>query len=302
MPVLYNLREYHRPNDLDEAIRLVQRKEIKTIALAGGIGVVGEGGPDIEAVVDLSNLGLDFIEYENNTLLLGAMVRIEALVEELGYVASGLLAETARRVAGANVRNVATLGGLLASGNIHSPLSVALAAMKARVKLYGQAGEMSFWTDLASDVCLRGLDGQLITAVTIRMPDGVIGAGYQQVARTPADQPIVCAASVAYHTADGTIETSTGIGGLLCNRLISITHTFEDNDHSLVDETLFGQITPDRTSETAYLSDFLGSAEYRRHIAPILAQRALNIALDRLGGGSWRAWAGGDDKGRQEKV
>ncbi|MBN1427807.1 MAG: FAD binding domain-containing protein [Anaerolineae bacterium] len=282
MPVLYNLREYHRPDDLDEAVRLLQRKEIRTIPLAGGIGVVGEGSSEIEAVVDLSALSLDFIEYENNTLFLGAMVRIEALVEELGYLADDLLAETARHVAGLNVRNVATLGGLLASGNIHSPLSVALAAMKARVKLYGQAGEMLFWSDLAGEVCLNGLRGRLITTITIKLPDGLIGAGYRQVARTPADQPIVCAASIAYHTAEGMIETSTCIGGLLGNRLIVIEHTFDHDNLAAAAETPFGPIVPERTAEALYLSDFLGSAEYRRHIAPILAQRARNLALSKL--------------------
>lgn len=282
MPALYNLREYHRPTDLDEAIRLLQRKGIRTVALAGGVGVIGEGAREIEAVVDLGDLGLDFIDYANNILLLGAMVRIQALVKELGYVASGLLAETARRVASLNVRNAATLGGLLASGNIHSPLSVALAAMKARVKLYGKPGEMPFWSDMASEVCLKGLKGQLITAVTIRLPDGVIGSGYQQVARTPADQPIVCAASVAYHASNDTIETSTSIGGLLNNRLISVNHTIGSGDLSAAAEGMIGPIIPERTSETLYLSNPLGSAEYRRQIAPILAQRARSMALSHI--------------------
>lgn len=282
MPALYNLREYHRPADLDEAIRLLQRKKIKTVALAGGVGVVGEGKPDIEAVVDLSDLGLDFIDYANNMLLMGAMVRIQALVDELGYAAGGLLAETARRVAGLNVRNAATLGGLLASGNIHSPLSVALAALKARVKLYGQAGEMLFWSDLAGEVCLKGLKGRLITAVTVRLPDGVIGSGYQQVARTAADQPIVCAASVAHHAGNGSVETSTSIGGLLSNRLITISQTITDGDRSTATNDLLGKAIPDRTPETAYLSDFLGSAEYRRSMAPIVAQRAFTSALEKL--------------------
>jgi CO/xanthine dehydrogenase FAD-binding subunit len=283
VPILYNLREYHRPADLDEAIRLLQRKEPNTVALAGGIGVVGEGRPGIEAVVDLSDLGLDFIDYANNMLLLGAMVRIRALVDELGYAAGGLLAETARRVAGLNVRNAATLGGLLASGNIHSPLSVALTALKARVKLYGQAGEMLFWSDLASEVYRKGLKGRLITAVTVRLPDGIIGNGYQQVARTAADQPIVCAASVAYHAGNGIVETSTSIGGLLCNRLITINQTVTEGDISTATDALLSKVIPDRTPETAYLSDFLGSAEYRRSIAPIMAQRAFTSALGKLG-------------------
>jgi CO/xanthine dehydrogenase FAD-binding subunit len=263
MPVLYNLREYHRPDDLEEAARLLRRREIKTVALAGGVGVVGEGSPAVEAVVDLSALGLDFIEQQGSVLRLGAMVRLQTLVEKLGDLAGGLLADTARQVAGANVRNAATLGGLLASGDIHSPLSVALAALKARAQIHGQPDE-PLWVDLASDVRIHGLEGQLITAVVIGQIDAIAGAGYEQVARTPADHPIVCAASVAYRST----ETSTCIGGLLRDRLITA-----------IGGTKIGQIVPQDMPESAYLSDFLGGAEYRRHVAPILAQRALNSAL-----------------------
>jgi CO/xanthine dehydrogenase FAD-binding subunit len=283
MPALYNLREYHRPSDLDEAIHLLQRKKIKTVALAGGVSTIGESPPDIEAVVDLSNLGLDFIEQEDNTLLLGAMVRIQTLVERLGDIAGGLLAETAERMAGANIRNAATLGGSLAGGDIHAPLSVALAAMKARVKIYGQAGEMPLWADLASEVRTRGLRGRLITTITLKLPNGTVGAAYEQVARTPADHPIVCAACFAYTTGNESIEANTTIGGLLSNRLITITQTVAHSNLTHATETLAGQVIPDRTPETAYLADFLGSAAYRRSIAPVLAQRALTSALGKIG-------------------
>lgn len=283
MPALYNLREYHRPNDLEEAARLLQRKGIKTVVLAGGVGVIGEGTSEIEAVVDLSNLGLDFIEREDDTLLLGAMVRLQTLVESLGEIASGLLAETAQRQAASNIRNAATLGGTLASGDIHSPLSVALAAMKARVKMYGQPGEMLFWTDLASEVRTSGLKGRLITAITLKIPDGKTGAAYEQVARTPADHPIVCVASVAYSSSAQIIETNTAIGGLLNSRLITISQAITDGDVATAAEALLGKITPDRTPETAYVSDFLGSAEYRRSVAPVLTRRALTSALEEIG-------------------
>lgn len=283
MPALYNLREYHRPSDLDEAVRLLQRKEIKTVALAGGVGVIGEGTPEIEAVVDLSNLGLDFIEYEGNTLLLGAMVRIQTLVESLEEIADGLIAETARRTAGSNVRNAATLGGTLAGRDIHSPLSVALAALKARVKIYGQAGEMPVWADLAREIRTSGLKGRLITAVTLTMPAGAIGATYEQAARTPADHPIVCAASVAYSSGAQTVEANTTIGGLLDNRLITVGQTITNGDVFAATESLLRKIVPKRTPKTAFLSDFLGSAEYRRGIAPVLAQRALVSALEKIG-------------------
>src|SRR5687767_10996925 len=118
--MLYNMREYHRPTDLDEAIRLLQRSDIYTVPMGGGVTVVGEGTPDIEAVVDLDGLNLGFIERDGDTVRIGATVHLQAIVEELRDVAGGALSDTARRVAGWNVRNAATLGGLLASGDVNN--------------------------------------------------------------------------------------------------------------------------------------------------------------------------------------
>jgi carbon-monoxide dehydrogenase medium subunit len=281
MPKLYNLREYHRPTNIDEALKLLHRKNIRTVALAGGTNTVGEATPDIEAVVDLDGLGLDFIEHKDGALVMGAMLRLQTVVEKLHDVADGLLANAARRTAGWHVRNAATVGGVLASRDIHSPLSVALAALNARVKIYGQTGEMALWSELSSQIDDKGLKGKLITAVSLSLPAGPLGAAYEQVARTTADRPIVCAASVARQTGDGGLDVTTVIGGLV-HQLVVINHRGKLSKPDQARDSLLDQLDRRHSPETAYFSDFLGSAEYRRGVAPLLAHRALETALSRL--------------------
>src|SRR5690606_41271983 len=87
--MLYNLREYHRPRDLDEALRLLQRPEIRTVPLAGGTDLVGQRNPDVEAVVDLSELGLDTTHTEDGVPRLGAMARLATIVQQLGDAVGG---------------------------------------------------------------------------------------------------------------------------------------------------------------------------------------------------------------------
>jgi CO/xanthine dehydrogenase FAD-binding subunit len=281
MSRLYNLREYHRPTDIDEAVRLLRRKDVVTIVLAGGTTTIGEGSPEIEAVVDLEGLNLDFIEYENGALYLGAMLRLQTIVEKLHDVSDVLLADAARRTASLKIRNMATVGGVLAGGDNHSPFSVALAALKARVKIYEQPGEMTLWSDIASQVRTRGLRGKLITAISLNLPSGHMGAHYDQVARTPADRPIVSAAAVAYENASGALDTTTAIGGLLQD-LVVINQKGSLAEPDKTADAMVATVTNQRAPETAYQSDFLGSAEYRKSVAPILARRALETALARL--------------------
>jgi CO/xanthine dehydrogenase FAD-binding subunit len=276
--MLYNVREYHRPTDLGEAIRLLNRPGILTVPLAGGVTLVGEGTPEIEAVVDLDGLGLDFIEEEGGTLGLGAMIRLQAIVERLSDIADGILSEAARRMAGWHVRNASTLGGALAGGDAHSPLGVVLAVLGATVHTHdGRVERLLPWIELASLDATQRFQGCLLTAVTLALPVGV-GSAYEQVARTPADHPIVAATAVVKPATGGQLEATIAVGGLM-TRLV-VVHQVATPDTL---DSLIGQITPPESGEADFLSDFRGSAEYRRGIAPVLARRALHGALIRAG-------------------
>lgn len=279
--MLYNLREYHRPTHIDEAVQLLQRTDVKTIALAGGVSVVGEGTSEIEAVVDLSELGFDFIEQSDNKLHIGAMVTLQTIVEELNGAADGLLSRAARQMAGWHIRNAATLGGTLMGGSIHSSLSVALAVLRARVRIYSQAGLATFWSDVSNQVRHGSWDrSSLVTAITINLPESV-KTGYEQVGRTPADQPIVCAAAVVYPASEGEIAANVAIGGLL-HDIVLIDEVIKSGQAADGIEKVVGQVVQERTAESKYQSDYLGSADYRRRVAPVLARRAISTTLGKL--------------------
>lgn len=266
--MLYNVREYHRPTEIADALRLIQRTDVRTVPIGGGTSVIGEGTPEIEAVVDLSELGLDFIKREGQLLRIGATVRLQTLVEELGDIANGLLSDAARRMAGWNMRNASTVGGALAGGDVHSPLSVALAALDARVTVLDASGERIItWEDLAEALPLRG---KLITAITVDVHPQT-AAAFEQVARTPADRAIVSAVATIRPATDDQMGVVVVIGGLL-DKLVVLRQP--SADVPMADFVADIDAGPD----AAYQSDYLGSAEYRRSIVPLLTQRALNNA------------------------
>lgn len=276
--MLYNMREYHRPADLNEAIRLLQRSDIRTVALAGGVSVVGEGTSDVEAVVDLGDLGLDFIDQSGSQIRLGATVKLQTIMDELGSVASGQLSDAARRMAGWNIRNVATLGGSLVGSSVHTPLSVVLASLDAAVTVYDGQSEVAIsWIELSETIRQHGLPGRLITAVTVESAD-LFGAAYEQVARTPADHPIVSAAASARRASGSPLETIIVVGGLL-HRLVVVRGI--SDPAALLDggAEFLSQNAPDAD----YQSNYLGSVDYRRAMAPVLARRALTAALRHAG-------------------
>lgn len=267
--MLYNLGEYHRPSDLNEALGLIQRKDIRTLPLAGGTAIgSGRDQGTIEAIVDLDALGLDFIERTGNLIRMGAMTRLQTLVDGLADAADGLLAHTAHRMAGPHIRNAATLGGTLASGQVHSPLSVALAALRAELEVTGHDHS------LAWPVPLTALEGQLILSVRITLPEGGMAAACEQVARTPADAPIVCAASVI----SAGRAARTAVGGLVAGTIYLYDQPVGPGVPAY-DPTC--AIAEQALRSTA-IDDYLGSADYRRSVAAVLARRTLAAALERL--------------------
>jgi len=57
--MLPNLRAYHRPTTLDEAVRLIRPPAV--VPLGGGTVLLPARDPAVEEVVDLSGLGLTCI-------------------------------------------------------------------------------------------------------------------------------------------------------------------------------------------------------------------------------------------------
>jgi CO/xanthine dehydrogenase FAD-binding subunit len=266
---LYNLREVHRPTDMEEALQLLRRKDVSTVALGGGVTLVGEGGPEVEAVIDLSLLGLETIEHKKDTLYLGAMVRLQMLIDDLGDVAQGLLAGAARRTATWHIRNTATLAGTLMSAGGAAPLLVALSVLDTAVVVRDpDERTMPFGAFLAERECLTA-NKALLTTVVIQLPGEDVGHSYTQIGRTPADTPIMCAACQASGYA-----ARLAVGGIW-GRVVAC----EASDDP---EKAVSMLTTE-AGKAPIVDDYLGTAAYRAAMLPILVGRVIKQARAQLG-------------------
>ena len=190
------LHEYHRPETLAEAVALLARTDRRLLPLAGGSKLVGELElrlhPDVDGVVDLRRLGLDEITVLGSRLVIGATVTLAALGEHLvtGMLAGGLLRRAAQGEGPINLRNTATVGGVVAAAEPDSELYAALLAFDATVTQV--VGGQTVTTPLTDLGRIQGL----ITEVAISLPPANLHGGAARVARTPADRPIVAALAV----------------------------------------------------------------------------------------------------------
>lgn len=243
--------DYHRPKTLDEALGLLT----KGVPLAGGTrltarlrGIVG--------LVDLQDLGLDRIETTDIGMVFGGTATLQGLVEYASHLPEDL-ARAARLEAGWNIRNMATVAGTIVTGDGRSPLLTVLLALNTELQF--APGDERVPLD---EVLGRGDDrtrGKLITAVHAVLPDRL---RYAQVARSPADRPII---GVAVGVAQERAVVRIALGGYGAHpQLMSW------------DETPDAQEAADQArAMLADAGDQWASAEYRAAAGATLVTRLL---------------------------
>ena len=175
--------EYVRPATIPEALKALKRGT----GLAGGT-TLAPRARHFASLVDLQALGLDTLTAEAGQVRLGAMLRLQKLVEAERGVPEAL-AEATRLEAGLNLRNTRSLAGSLIGCSGRSPLATVLLALHAQVRL--EPGPVQWSLDELLDRRLQELQGRLATEIAFQTPGAMAYAG---VARSPADRPIVCLA------------------------------------------------------------------------------------------------------------
>ncbi len=278
--MLRNVKQYRRPDKVDDAVALVQSTP-HAAYVGGGAWTVAQGDPTLEMVVDLQGLGLDFIETTLEEVRLGAMASIQDLIDEpdVGTLANGLLGKAASYVQSRTLREQGTLGGTLIVAGPSDPLTTALLVLDAEV-LYAdppvhRAPFMSFVAYRDRLIKTRAL----VTEVRVKRPPVGGATGFEVVGRSPKDKPIVCAAAYV-EVAEG-LPTSLrlAVGGAHPQpvRLHKTEHLLRGQ--LLSAERVEAALNP-ALAELEPFSDFRGSAEYRIAMAAVLARRALLAAWE----------------------
>jgi len=268
MPTLRELTEYHKPETVEEALKLLRRTSLKTVPLAGGTSLVPEAARDVQAVVDLSALGLSFIktsEVAENLrgLEIGATTKLQAIADhEIARAyADGVLVKAILDSASRHAREAASLAGSIVAAPGNSPLVTALLALEARLIVRGARGTreeeiaLPYWMPQPRSLILRAT----LPALPVNTH-----AAYEKVARTPADQPIVCVAARATIDGDQLRDVRLALGGV-ADKPIVLTRSAGSIEE--LARLAVSTVTPP--------DDYFATADYRREMIGVLARRAL---------------------------
>lgn len=286
--------DYFAPRSLDEALMFMANNGYDAKLLAGGQSLIPAmnfrlAQPAI--IVDLN--GLDELEdlhaEHNGRVHIGAMVR-QSRVESAPMIArlAPLLHETMPFVAHSQIRNRGTLGGSLAHADPAAELPVVCVALRARFRLRRQDSErvveaQEFYRSLFETV----LEPEEIL-VDISLPPFPERTGFAfcEMARRHGDYALAGAAAVVTLDAEGVCQSA---------RLVFLNVGEKPMVADKAGQLLIGEEpAPDLIQAACELAckneidptgDIHASMAYKRHVANVLARRALSKAIERASHG-----------------
>lgn len=259
---------YHRPTTVAEAARLLgEHGEDKL--LAGGQSLLASmrlGLSAPEGFIDLSGIGeLQGIHVDGRAIRIGAMTT-HSMVAASKDVAARIpaLAKLANGIGDRAIRNRGTIGGSLANSDPAACYPAAVLALGATVHTHTRA--------IAADDWLKGLfetalaPGEIVTAVSFPVP---ARAGYVKF-KQQASRFALVGVFVA-QTAGGARVAVTGAGPCAFR-----WHELEARLDARWAPEACDELT---VSPDGLNGDLHGSAEYRAHLIPVIARRAIVASL-----------------------
>ncbi|MEZ5100128.1 MAG: xanthine dehydrogenase family protein subunit M [Thermoleophilia bacterium] len=263
--------DYHRPESLEEALRLRAELGPDASVLAGGQSLVPMLNMRLArpaALIDLNRVpGLAGIRVEGGAVRVGAMTRHRALERsDEAHAACPLLREALGLVAHAIVRNRGTIGGSIAHADPAAELPSVLTVLGGHVVATSVRGqrtvaasdlfEFHFTTSLEPD--------ELVTEVVFPLPPSGAGTAFLEISRRHGDYAL---AGVACVVANGSTR--------LCFTGVGPTPVLVESDDPEA-----------AAAATQPADDIHGTARYRRALVRVLARRATALARERAGGGA----------------
>jgi carbon-monoxide dehydrogenase medium subunit len=247
-----------RPATLDEAIGALASGGEGARALAGGHSLIPLMKLRLAApslLVDLSRIeGLSYIREDGDTIAIGALTRhVEIERSEPLARRCPLLAETASHVGDAQVRNRGTIGGSLAHADPHGDFPAAIVALDGELVAAGSGGTRTIRArEFFRDYLTTALEpGELVTELRVPALDGA-GSAYEKFTRRAQDWAVVACAAIV-----------RGQREIVAWNGVASTPVWAEDDWRKAADELQPQ------------ADLSGSTEYKRHLAKVLAGRAL---------------------------
>ena len=286
--------QYEAPTTLDDALRLLAGASGNSRILAGGTDLLVRVRTDMEepdTIIDIKRIeGISAITRDDAGWHIGAAASGAEMGENAELVAEfpGVV-EGVNLIGSTQVQGRATMAGNLCNASPAADGVPAMVAVGAIATVAGPNGTREVAvkdiptgpgkTSLASD--------EIITSILLpARPERSSDAYLRFIPRTEMDIAVVgCGVSLTLDES-GTCTAARVALGAVAPTVIEVPAAADALIGTKVDEAALEAVAAACSAAASPISDKRGTAEYRTHVAGVLARRATSIALKRAGGGA----------------
>jgi carbon-monoxide dehydrogenase medium subunit len=275
--------DYVAPGSLEEAVSLLGANP-DAKALAGGQSLIPLlafrlASPPL--LVDLARIpGLDRVEQRERAVSIGAMARqAHAHADPFLRARCPLLVEALGYVAHPQIRTRGTVGGSVAHADPAAEIPAVLLALDGRVRVAGPAGERTIEArDLFQGFLTTALAaGEVLTAVELPLAPPRTGWACVEIARRPGDYALCGAVCQVTRGDDGAVSDARLALVAVGDRPVRAAAA----ERALVGGASTAEAARHAVEGLSPSDDVQASAEYRVHLAGVVARRAFEQALAR---------------------
>ena len=277
---VFRPKDYVRPTTVAETIKLLVDSGFKARLIAGGTDLLVEKDPETEIVIDVADLGLNYIKTDSRGIKIGAATTFAVLGTSPALSKSpyNILAKAAQLMGTPQIRNMATIGGNICSAVPSADSPPPLLALAASLVITGPTGERTidianFFLDAKKNALNRG---ELVVEIQLPTLPARTAATFIKKGRlAAADLAVVNGAISLTRTTGGLCDDVRIALGAVAPIPLRARKAEAMLRGKKPNEDLLRKVADCAASEIKPISDVRSSAEYRRALSRVLVERML---------------------------
>lgn len=277
------LKSFFYPETLDEVIEILQDETIKTAVIAGGTSLTLSLDSKIEALIDITRMGYNFIKEEGGYVVVGATTPITDIQfsPDVGKLADGMVSKAASLIGSKALRNMITLGGNIVQLQTWSDMPTVLLALDASIKIRGDEERIVPAADFFKEHPKKILEPfEVVTQVIFPKTPANSGGEFIKFSRTTGDYSIATVGCYLEFEEGLCSLARVAIGSVepLPRRCRELENMLENQE---VTSELIEEVAQNTYEHISPVSNIWGSAEYKQQLVEKLIKRALNSCLEK---------------------